>query len=191
MRASAPSSLNALTMSAVFGALAAALRLNLRGALAAAPLTLAVLGGCVQNARADVRIEEAVIVRPLAPGQAASGYVDIRNTAARADRLMSATSARAARIVLHEMVMDGDMMRMRDLHAGFDIPPNRLTSLADAGVHLMISEISGSIETGDKIPVVLHFARAGDVSVAFTVVARPPATSHASPESHQSHQGHH
>jgi copper(I)-binding protein len=50
---------------------------------------------------------------PNAP--VSGGYMVIRNTGAEADRLISGTAGFAKRVEIHEMSMENDVMKMREL----------------------------------------------------------------------------
>lgn len=71
--------------------------------------------------------------RPTLPGQSAGGaFVSVHNSGDRADRLLGATSPAASRVEVHEMRMDGDVMRMREVSA-LELPPGKTVTLAPAG----------------------------------------------------------
>lgn len=62
-----------------------------------------------------VRIEEAW-VRPPAPSRdVTGGYLTIVKDGGQAVSLVAGTSPRAKSVELHEMVMDGEVMRMRPI----------------------------------------------------------------------------
>ncbi|MCR6645888.1 MAG: copper chaperone PCu(A)C [Terricaulis sp.] len=66
----------------------------------------------------------------------AAGYVTLHNNGAAPDRLLSATSPRASRVELHEMLMDNGVMRMRQVHA-IALAPGGSVTLAPGGLHIM------------------------------------------------------
>ncbi|HQP19766.1 MAG TPA: copper chaperone PCu(A)C, partial [Phenylobacterium sp.] len=52
--------------------------------------------------------------RPSPPGApTGAGYLTVTNTGKTADRLLGGTASFADRVELHEMTMDGQVMRMR------------------------------------------------------------------------------
>src|SRR5690606_28257843 len=77
---------------------------------------------------------------PNAP--VAGGYLTIANGGAEADRLISATSPAAGRSELHEMKMEGDVMRMTALENGIDIPAGGTVTLAPGGLHIMFMDLA-------------------------------------------------
>jgi copper(I)-binding protein len=98
-----------------------------------------------------------------------AGYLTIVNAAGREDRLLGATSPRAARVEVHEMSMDGGVMRMRAVEGGLVIPAGATVMLGPGGQHLMFYGVSQPFAAGERIPVTLRFAQAGDVAVELPV----------------------
>lgn len=101
------------------------------------------------------------------------GYFTIENHAAEADRLIAATSPRANRVEIHEMSMDGAVMRMRQLD-GIDIPPGATVVLAPGGLHLMLMDQPTPLATGEEIPLELTFEHAGALTVTAQVQSGAP-----------------
>jgi copper(I)-binding protein len=93
------------------------------------------------------------------------GFLTLTNTGAEDDRLLSATSAIARDTQIHEMAMQGDVMKMRQLTDGLVIPAGETVVLEPGGFHLMFMGLTGAIAEGDVIPVELTFEKAGTISV--------------------------
>jgi len=106
-----------------------------------------------------------------------AGYVTIVNDSDAEDRLVSASSARATSVDLHEMSMDGAVMRMRMVSA-VDIPAHGHFALAPGGTHLMFNGVSTPFVEGERIPVQLTFEHAGVVSVELPVSRTAPEHQH-------------
>ncbi len=94
-----------------------------------------------------------VWARTTMPGQKVSGaYMKI---VADADaRLVSASSPAVPRVEVHEMKMDGDVMRMREVKA-IDLPKGKAVSLEPGGFHIMLMNLNKPIAAGDVIPLTL------------------------------------
>lgn len=108
--------------------------------------------------------------RATAPGQAAGGgFLEIRNGGA-ADRLVAASSAAAARVELHRMTMEGDVMRMRQVDA-IDLPAGGRVALEPGGLHLMFMGLKRPLAAGSRIPLKLKFEKAGELTVEVKVDA--------------------
>ncbi len=100
----------------------------------------------------------------------AAGYLSIAN-GGPADSLLSVSSPRAASVTIHEMSMNGDIMRMRNVEGGLAIPAQRMVTLAPGGGHLMFVGVSAPFVVSEEIPVTLTFANAGVREVMFPVRA--------------------
>ncbi len=96
-----------------------------------------------------------------------AGYVTIINGGAD-DRLLAASSPRAARVELHEMRMDGDLMIMRGV-AALPIAAGETVSLAPGSMHLMFFGVNQPFTEGEDIAVQITFERAGVIDVTLPV----------------------
>lgn len=99
-----------------------------------------------------------------------AGYAIIVNGTDAADHLLSARSPRAERVELHEMAMDGNVMRMRKVD-GLEAPAHGQVALAPHGRHLMFFGVTQAFAPGEQIPVTLTFQHAGDIETTLTVRA--------------------
>ncbi|RYD65160.1 MAG: copper chaperone PCu(A)C [Sphingomonadales bacterium] len=100
-----------------------------------------------------------------------AGYLTIRNTDTRPDRLVSATSPRAAKVEIHTMSLEGGIMRMRPLPNGLEVPAGGEAALAPGGYHIMLIGLKSPLKEGERIPATLRFERAGTLRVQFKVAA--------------------
>jgi copper(I)-binding protein len=97
-----------------------------------------------------------------------AGYLTIRNGAAEADRLISVESTRAERVEVHEMIMDGAVMRMRPVET-IEITAGGDAVLEQGGRHLMFYGVTQPFAEGEDIPVRFQFEHAGAVDVSLPV----------------------
>jgi copper(I)-binding protein len=110
------------------------------------------------------------------------GYVTITNKGAEADRLVSASSPVAGLVQLHEMKMDGDVMKMAELPDGIEVPAGATVTLNPGGFHIMFMDLKQPLVEGTKVPLTLNFEKAGSVEVQLDVggiAATGPAMDHA------------
>ena len=123
-----------------------------------------------QNASVgSIKIENAY-TRATAPGQqVAGGFLKIENKGT-ADQLVSASSPVAGEVQLHEMSMDGNVMKMRQVK-DIAVPANGAVELKPGGYHLMFLNLKGPFNAGQTVPVKLKFAKAGEVEVKLPVNA--------------------
>ena len=117
------------------------------------------------------------------PGGAkvAGGYLSVTNNGKEPDRLIGGTFEASERLEVHEMKMDGDIMKMRPLNDGIDIKPGETIKLAPGGVHLMFLELKRPLKKDDMVKGQLQFQKAGKIDVEFkvdAVGAAGPAAGH-------------
>lgn len=120
--------------------------------------------------------------RATAPGAAAGGgFLKIENTGA-ADRLIGAAAEVSAVVELHTMVMDGEVMRMRKLDKGIELPAGSTTELKPGSLHIMFIDLKAPLKEGTSFPLTLKFEKAGEIQVEVAVGAlgaATPAKTHA------------
>jgi copper(I)-binding protein len=110
--------------------------------------------------------------RATAPtAKAGGGYTTITNQGTTADRLIAARSAASAKVEIHEMKMDGNVMRMRELDKGLEIPAGATVMLKPGGYHIMFMELKAPFAKDAKVPVTMVFEKAGSIDVELLVQA--------------------
>jgi copper(I)-binding protein len=120
------------------------------------------------------RIGSLVIETPWSratPGGAkvAAGYMRITNAGAEPDRLVGGTLPQAGRFEVHEMSMQGDVMRMRPLDAGLEIKPGQTVELKPGGYHIMFMDLRQPLKEGQTVKGTLVFEKAGTITVEYAV----------------------
>ena len=114
-----------------------------------------------------VQVQDAW-ARATVPGQGASGAFMIL-TAPRGATLEGVSSP-AATAELHEMAMEGDVMRMRPL-ASLALPAGRAVALKPGGVHVMLLGLKAPLTAGASVPLVLRVRDAKGVESTVEVQA--------------------
>jgi copper(I)-binding protein len=111
----------------------------------------------------------------MLPGQPVGGaYLTITNDGKTDEELVSVSSPVAGAVELHEMSMQGAVMKMRKLDKGIAIPAGKTVDLAPGGLHMMFTKVKQPFKQGDTVPVTLTFAKAGSVDVALPVTGLAP-----------------
>ena len=97
--------------------------------------------------------------RATMPGQPVSGaYMEIQSDADA--KLLGVSSAVVPRVEMHEMSMDGDVMRMREVPA-IDLPKGKTVVLQPGGYHIMLMNLKKPIAVGDIVPLTLRVESGG------------------------------
>jgi len=101
------------------------------------------------------------------PGMAGAGavYVVLENKGSQADRLISAASDAAKMVEIHESYLENDVMKMRPVEGGLEIPAGAKVELKPGGYHVMLMGLTAPLEAGNKITVTLRFEHSGDLPV--------------------------
>lgn len=128
------------------------------------------------SAKSDLQFGSAWIRATPPNAQVAGGFVEINNQGDD-DRLLSISSTLSSKVEIHEMLMQGDVMQMRQLKDGLQIPGKEITSLKPGDMHLMFIKPKQALVVGQKITATLNFAKAGKREVVFTVLKSAPAPS--------------
>lgn len=99
--------------------------------------------------------------RSTVPGQKATGAF-MKLTAQQGARLVAASSPVAGVTEVHEMRMEGDVMRMRAI-AGLDLPAGQTVELRPGGYHVMLLDLKTALRKDSSIPLTLVFRDARGV----------------------------
>jgi copper(I)-binding protein len=108
----------------------------------------------------------------------AGGYLNIINSGTAPDRLIGGSVEVANKFEVHEMSMDGGVMKMRELKNGIEIAPGATVELKPGSYHIMMMNLSRPLAKGDKVKGSLSFEKAGKVDVEFTVEAMGGVPAH-------------
>lgn len=106
-----------------------------------------------------------------AGSKVAGGYLTIENKGPATDKLLSASTDAAKKVEIHEMAINDGVMTMRPVENGLPIEPGHVVKFAPGGLHLMIVGLSAPLVQGGKVPIVLKFEMAGEITVSFDVQA--------------------
>ena len=93
----------------------------------------------------------------------------ITNAGPTPDRLVGGSFPLAAKVEVHEMRMEGDVMRMKPVEGGLEIGPGATVELKPGGYHLMFMDLKEPLKEGETIKGTLVFEKAGSVAVEYAV----------------------
>jgi copper(I)-binding protein len=125
-------------------------------------------------------------VRPSVPGQSGTGAF-MKLTAPAGGRLVGISTPAAGVAEIHEMKMEGDTMRMRELPRGLDLPPGQTVELKPGGYHVMMMDLKQALAKGATVPVTLKFedAKGQKTSLELTLPVGAPAGTTAPAHQHK------
>ncbi len=119
--------------------------------------------------------------RASVPGQSGTGaFMNLQ--APSGARLVGINTPVAGVAQVHEMKMEGDMMKMRAMK-GVELPPRKLVELKPGGSHVMLMDLKQPLVAGSTVPLTLQFEDAkgskSALELQVPVLAAPPgATGH-------------
>lgn len=113
--------------------------------LASAPL-------CAATAFSQVTVNEPWARATVAQQKASGAFMQL--TAAQDSRLVEIRSPVAGAAELHQMAMEGNLMRMRQVK-GLDLPAGKPVALSPGGYHVMLLDLKQQLKEGDTIPITL------------------------------------
>ena len=135
---------------------------------------------------APVDVREAW-ARPTVPGQRSTGVYG-RFTAGAGARLVGGSTPLAESVEVHQMAMEGNVMRMRALDQGLELPPGQGVELAPGGYHLMVIGLRQPIAPGSTLPLTLRFidgdGRESSLTLQVPVPAKAPEAFSQTPHRH-------
>lgn len=118
-----------------------------------AAIALTAMSGLLCAQTVDV---QGAWARATVPGQKATGAY-MKLTASTGAKLVSASSPAAGVVEVHEMKMEGDVMQMRALQGGLDLPMARAIELKPGGVHIMLMDLKRPLLKDSTVPMTLIF----------------------------------
>jgi len=129
-------------------------------------------------------------VRATVPQQKSSGAFMRVQSAAKA-RLAGVSSPVAGRAELHEMAMENNTMRMRQVE-GIDLPAGQAVNLASGGYHVMFFDLKRQLKEGETVPLTLVVQDAAGKRSNVTVQAQVRPLTYVAPKGQQAaaHHGH-
>jgi periplasmic copper chaperone A len=123
----------------------------------------------------DYQLKSLGIAHPFAratpPGAKTGGaFFTVENASPAPDKLIAVASPAAGSAEMHQMAMDGGVMKMRAVTA-LEVPPGGKLELKPGGYHVMLLDLKQPLKVGDKVPLKLTFQNAGSIDVSVDVEA--------------------
>lgn len=112
-------------------------------------LLLAALG-----AQAQVTVSQPWVRATVAQQKATGAFFQLN--AAADSRLVEVRSPAAGVVEIHEMAMDGSVMKMRPV-TGVELPAGQAVELKPGGFHVMLMDLKKPITAGEAVPLTLVF----------------------------------
>jgi copper(I)-binding protein len=118
-------------------------------------------------------------------GQNATG-VFMKLASPAGSRLVRASSPASARAEIHEMRLENDVMRMRPVKGGLDIPAGTVVELKPGSFHVMLQDLKADLAKDSTIALTLVFADAKGVETKTELTVPVLAMAQGGPMPHMS-----
>ena len=127
-------------------------------------------------------------VRATVPGQKATGaFMTI--TAPNGATLVGVRTPVAGVAGVHEMKMDGGIMKMREMPAGLELPAGKPVALTPGTYHVMLMDLKLPVRPNTSLPLTLVLKDAKGVE--FTQEVKAPVSTLAPSSAPAEHEMHH
>lgn len=119
----------------------------------------------------DLHIFSPVLRETPPNAPAAAGFLTVMNMGHEDDRLIAVSAEFAERGELHDMVVEDDVMRMREVEGGMLAPAGEALTLdpMTPGLHLMFIDLKQPLVAGEEWAVTLTFENSGEATIVFPV----------------------
>lgn len=133
-------------------------------------LTFTGVGSARDYQSGPIKISQPWTRATPAGASVAAGYLSITNAGPTTDYLVAASLALAKKAEVHEMKMEGNVMRMHPVPGGrLELRPGQTVKLAPGGYHLMFMDLTRPLRQGESVDGTLVFEKAGTLPVSFQV----------------------
>ncbi|MDA7417383.1 copper chaperone PCu(A)C [Xenophilus arseniciresistens] len=117
-------------------------------------LAFIALLGLGAAAQAQVSVTQPWVRATVAQQQATGAFMQLQSPTAT--RLVGVSTPLTAVAELHEMAMQGDVMRMRHVPV-LELPAGKAVELRPGGHHLMLMNLKAQVKEGQTVPLTLTF----------------------------------
>lgn len=133
-----------------------------------------------QVSHAQVTVSEPWVRATVAEQKSTGAFMQLK--AKSNAKLISADSEVAEHVEIHKMVMENDVMKMRQVPE-LALPANQPVALEPGGYHIMLLGLKKQVNAADEVPMTLVVEEAGGKreQINIRAVARPLQSS---PDNH-------
>lgn len=115
-------------------------------------LTAALATCCSFPALAQTTVTDLWVRGTVAQQKTTGAFMQLQS--AQGGKLLSAASPAAGLVEIHEMKMEGSVMKMAAV-SGVDLPAGQTVALKPGGYHVMLMDLKQPLKAGDTVPLTL------------------------------------
>lgn len=119
-------------------------------------------------ARAEVKVDSAWVRGTTVSQKATGAFMTI--VSGKPATLLAVASPLAGKAEIHEMRMDGSVMRMRRVDE-IVLPAGKPVNLNPGGYHVMLMDLREQLRAGAKVPLTLKIRHGNGATSEVTIVA--------------------
>jgi copper(I)-binding protein len=158
-------------------------QLRFRGFVRTCAVTALAVAAAIPSAFAQTTVQDPWVRATVAQQKATGMFARITSTAG--GRVVGASSPVAGVVEIHEMAMDGNVMKMRAVPA-LELPAGKPVELKPGGYHVMLMDLKQQLKAGDTVSVSLVVERSGGQRE--TVLVKAPVRSMAAAQEEHKHK---
>ena len=143
-------------------------------------------GFMASAAQAQTTVKDPWARATVAQQKASGAFMQLQS--AKGGKLVSASSPVAGVVEIHEMTMDGNVMKMRAVPS-LDLPAGKPVELKPGGFHVMLMDLKKPLNAGDTVPITLVVESAGQRETVEVKAAVRPMSGHGA-SGDKGHHGH-
>lgn len=133
------------------------------------------------SALAQVTVKDPWIRATVPAAKSTGAFMQLQS--AQDARLVEVRSSVAGIVEIHEMKMDGQMMKMHAVD-GIDLPAGKPVALASGGYHVMLMDLKRQLKDGEQVPVTLVIQRKGKKAETVEVQVPVKPLNYSAPAAH-------
>ena len=137
-------------------------------------------------AQAQTTVKDPWARATVAQQKASGAFMQLQSV--KGGKLVSASSPVAGVVEIHEMTMDGNVMKMRAVPS-LDLPAGKPVELKPGGFHVMLMDLKKPLNAGDIVPITLVVESAGQRETVEVKAAVRPMSGHGA-SGDKGHHGH-
>lgn len=141
---------------------------------------------------ADIEIKDAWTKASIGKVRNGAAFFTVMNHGMAADRIVGVRSDLAEKTELHTHIMENNVMKMREVEGGVEVPMHGEVLFKPGSYHVMLIGLNKPLEKGEMVSVTLEFEKAGDVPIMINVMdAMAKGMDHGESHSHDHGSGEH
>jgi copper(I)-binding protein len=132
-----------------------------------------------------VKVEDPWVQATVAGQKATAAFMKL--TADAPVKLTGGKTPVAPVVEIHEMVMEGDVMKMRAIDGGLPLEAGKTMELKPGGYHVMLIDLPKAVEVGQRVPLTLIFTdtEGKEFTVEVEAPVRPLKRDHGKKSGHE------